>query len=165
MVGERMGSRSLRALGGEGLTNHQKALSQGPFRPLMWHYVSTTRNPQVPLSSSHQWGTGVGENLVKGELETQTHWAPVQGTSLPTGSQGGVTFLIKTRQVIQMSYAALYKDLALFAVTIFWHYLQWLFTTIYICNLITYSCTKSIKMLWGLFFTPDQFSHILPSTI
>ena len=32
-----------------------------------------------------------------------------------------------------------------------WHYLQWLFTNMYICNLITYSCTKSKKMLWGLF--------------
>ena len=32
-----------------------------------------------------------------------------------------------------------------------WHYLQWLFTNMYIHNLITYSCTKSIKMLWGLF--------------
>ena len=32
-----------------------------------------------------------------------------------------------------------------------WHYLQWLFTNMYICHLITYSCTKSIKMLWGLF--------------
>ena len=32
-----------------------------------------------------------------------------------------------------------------------WHYLQWLFTNMYIHNLITYSCMKSIKMLWGLF--------------
>ena len=32
-----------------------------------------------------------------------------------------------------------------------WHYLQWLFINMYIHNLITYSCTKSIKMLWGLF--------------
>ena len=32
-----------------------------------------------------------------------------------------------------------------------WHYLQWLFTNMYIHHLITYSCTKSIKMLWGLF--------------
>ena len=32
-----------------------------------------------------------------------------------------------------------------------WHYLQWLFTNMYICHLITYSYTKSIKMLWGLF--------------
>ena len=32
-----------------------------------------------------------------------------------------------------------------------WHYLQWLFSNMYICHLITYSCTKSIKMLWGLF--------------
>ena len=31
------------------------------------------------------------------------------------------------------------------------HYLQWLFTNMYIHILITYSCTKSKKMLWGLF--------------
>ena len=60
----------------------------------------------------------MGENL-KGELGTQPHWAPVQGTSTPTGSPGGVTYLIETRQVTQMSYAALYKDLALSAVTIY----------------------------------------------
>ena len=118
MVGKGMGSTSLRALGGVGLTNYEKALFQGSFRPLMWHYLLTTRNPHFPLSSSHQGGTGVGENLVKGELGTQPHWAPVQGTSTPTSSPGGVTYLIKARQVTQMSYAALYKHLALLAVTI-----------------------------------------------
>ena len=77
------------------------------------------QEPHVPLSSSHQGGTGVGENLVKGELETQPHWAPIQGTSMPTGSPGGVTYLIKNKQVTQISYTALYKHLALFAVTIY----------------------------------------------
>ena len=37
----------------------------------------------------------------------------------PTGSPGGVTYLIKTRQVTQMSYVALYKHVALFAVTLY----------------------------------------------
>ena len=138
-----MGGRSLRALGGVGLTNHQKALSQGPFRPLMWHYVSTTRNPHVPLSSSHQGGTGVGENLVKGELGTQPHWAPVAGDQhahwfprgeWPTWSKPGKWHKWAMQLFIKI-----------------WHYLQWLFTNMYIHNLITYSCTKSIKMLWGLF--------------
>ena len=32
-----------------------------------------------------------------------------------------------------------------------WHYLQWLFTHMYIHHLITYSCMESIKILWGLF--------------
>ena len=36
----------------------------------------------------------------------------------PTDSPGGVTYLIETRQVTQMSYAAVYKHVALFAVTI-----------------------------------------------
>ena len=59
------------------------------LRHLMWHYVSTTRNPHFPLSSSHQGGTGVEEYLEKGELGTWPHWAPVQGTSTPTGFPGG----------------------------------------------------------------------------
>ena len=147
---------SLRALRGVGLTNHQKAFSQGPFRHLMWHYVSTTRNPHVPLSSSHQGGTGVGENLVKGELGTWPHWAPVQGTSTPTGSLGVVTYLIETRQVIQMSYAALYKHLALFAVTIY-RYVHMSLKHIFL-HQIYRNAMRSIS-------TPDQFTHILPSTI
>ena len=151
-----MGGRSLRALGGVGLANHQKELSQGSFRPLMWHYVSTTRNPYVPLSSSHQGGTGVGEYLVKGELETQPYWAPVQGTSTPTSSPGGVTYLIETRQVTQMSYAALYEHLALFAVTIYTY---------------VYTSPKHIflhqiyRNAMRTISTPDQFIHVLPSTI
>ena len=60
----------------------------------------------------------------------------------PLVPQGGVTYLIETRQVTQMSYAAVYKHVALFAVTIY---------NMYIHHIITYSCTKSIKMLWGLF--------------
>ena len=143
MVRKRMGGRSLRALGGVGLTNHQKALSQVPFRPLMWHYVSTTRNPHVPLPSSHQGGTGVGENLVKGELGTWPHWAPLQGTGPPTSSPGG--------EWPTQSKPGKWHKWAMQPFIKMWHYLQWLFTDIYICNLITYSCTKSIKMLWGLF--------------
>ena len=49
-----------------------------------------------------------------------------------------------------------------------WHYLQWLFTNMYMHHLITYSCTKSIKMLWGLFLpltnlllSLHQQSHVL----
>ena len=156
MVRKGMGGRSLRALGGVGLTNHEKALSQGSFRLLMWHYVSTTRNPHVPLSSSHQGGTGVGENLVKGELGTQPHWAPVQGTSTPTGSPGGVTYPIKTGQVTQMSYAALYKHLALLSVTI------------YSC---VYTSPKHIflhqmyRNAIRTISTLDQFTHMLWPTV
>ena len=61
----------------------------------------------------------VGEYLVKGELGTWPHWAPVWGTNTPTGFLGGVTYLIKTREVTQMSYAALYKYLALLSVIIY----------------------------------------------
>ena len=34
-----------------------------------------------------------------------------------------------------------------------WHYLQWLFTNMYIHNLITYSCTKSKKCYEDCFYT------------
>ena len=40
-----------------------------------------------------------------------------------------------------------------------WHYLQWLFANMYIHHLITYSCTKSIKMLWGLFLPWPIYSY------
>ena len=137
-----MWGRSLRALGGVGLTNHQKALSQGSFRPLMWHYLSTTRNPHVPLSSSHQGVTGVGEYLVKGELGTWSHWAPIQGTSTPTGSPGEWPTWSKPGKWHKWAMQLFIK---------IWHYLQWLFTDMYIHHLSTYSYTKSIEMLWGLF--------------
>ena len=40
-----------------------------------------------------------------------------------------------------------------------WHYLQWLFTNMYMHHLITYSCMKSIKMLWGLFLPWPIYSY------
>ena len=156
MVRKGMGGRSSRALGGVGLTNHEKALSQGSFRPLMWHYVSTTRKPHFPLSSSHQGGAGVGEYVVKGKLGTWPHWAPVQGTSTLTGSPGGVTYLIKTRQVTQMSYAALYKHLALLSVTIY----SYVYTSpkhIFL-NQMYRNPIRTIS-------SPDQFTHMLPPTV
>ena len=156
MVRKGMGGRSSRALGDVGLTNHEKALSQGSFRHMMWHYVSTTRNPHFPLSSSHQGGTGIGEYLVKGKLGTLPHWSPVQGTSTPTGSPGGVTYLIETRQVTQMSYAALYKDLALLAVTIY-SYIHMSSKHIFLHQMYR-NAMRTIS-------TPDQFTHMLPSTI
>ena len=151
-----MGGRSSWALGGVGLTNHEKALSQGSLRPLMWHYVSTTRNPHFPLSSSHQGGTGAGEYLVKGELGTWPHWAPDQGTSTPTVSPGGVTYLIKTRQVTQMSYAGLYKHLALLSVTVY--------SCVYMSSkhiFLHQMYRNPIRTI----STPDQFTHMLPPTV
>ena len=133
-----MGGRSLRALGGVGLTNHEKALSQGSLRPLMWHYVSTTRNPHFPLSSSHQRGTGVGEYMVKVELGTWPHWAPVQSTSTPTGSPGGWP---------TWSRPGKWHKWAMQPFINIWHYFQWLFTVVYLCHLSTYSCTKCIEIL------------------
>ena len=137
-----MGGRSLRALGGVGLTNHQKALSQGPFRPLMWHYVSTTRNPHVPLSSSHQGGTGVGE------IWWREKWGPdhigpqFRGPALPLVPQGEWPTWSKPGKGHKWA-MQLFINI--------WHYLQLLFIDMYICHLITYSCTKSIEMIWGLF--------------
>ena len=45
-----------------------------------------------------------------------------------------------------------------------WHYFLALFAVFYLQNLITYSWTKHIEMLWGL-FSLDQFTHILVSSI
>ena len=43
-----------------------------------------------------------------------------------------------------------------------WHYLQWLFTNMYIHNLILHQIYKNAMRTIS---TPDQFTHILPSTI
>ena len=49
----------------------------------------------------------------------QPHWAPVQGPSTPTGSQWGVTYLAKAKQVTEMSSAGYYIHLELYFVTVF----------------------------------------------
>ena len=121
--------------GGDGKKENGRQILESPrgcgtHQPSEGTFPRTFQAPDVTLCINHQEPPcptlffpegviGVGENLVKGELGTWPHWAPVQETSMPTGSPGGVTYLIKTRQVTQMSYAALYKDFALFAVTIY----------------------------------------------
>ena len=69
---------------------------------------------------------------------------------------GGATYLIETRQVTQMSYAALYKHVALFAVTIY-IYVHTSPNDIFLHQIY--------KNAMGTISTPDQFTHILPSTI
>ena len=63
-----------------------------------------------------QWGCG-GIGVTDG-LGAQPHWAPVQGTSTPTGFPRGVTYLTKARQVTEMSSAGYYIHLALCSVTV-----------------------------------------------
>ena len=46
-----------------------------------------------------------------------------------------------------------------------WHFFQWLFTVVYLHDLITYSCTKCMEMLWGLFPLQIQFTHMLPPAV
>ena len=91
----------------------------------------------------------------EGRTGDPPHWAPVQGTSTPTGSLGGVTYLIETRQVTQMSYAALYKHLALLAVTIY-RYVHTSPKHIFLHQMYRNVMTIS---------TPDQFTQILPWTV
>ena len=55
---------------------------------------------------------------VAGVLGAQSHWAPVQGPSTPTGSPWGVTYLTKARQVTEMSSAGYYIHLELYLVTV-----------------------------------------------
>ena len=108
------------------------------------------------LSSSHQGWTGVGEYLVKGGLVTQPFWAQFRVPVLPLVPLGGVTYLIKTRQVTQMSYAALYKHLALLSVTIYscvYMSLKHIFL-----HQIYRNAVRTIS-------TPGQFTHMLPQTV
>ena len=112
-----------------------------PQCPLMPHAPSAPWVPRVPASPQYT-------------PDTPTPLTPPNGH--PTGSPGGVTYLIKTRQVTQMSYAALYKDLALFAVTIY-KYVHTSLNHIFL-HQIYKNAMRTIS-------TPDQFTHILPSTI
>ena len=74
----------------------------------------------------------------------------------PLVPQWGVTYLVETRQVTQMSYAALYKHVALFAVTIY-KYLHTPPNHIFL-HQIYKNAMRTIS-------TPDQYTHIPPSTI
>ena len=150
-----MGGRSLRALGGVGLTNHEKALSQGSLRPLMWHYVSTTRNTHFPLSSSHQGGTFVGN------IWWRENWGP---------DHIGHQFMVPALSLVSLGEWPTWSrpdKWAKWAIQPFiniWHYFQWLFTVVYIHHLSTYSCTKC-RYLIRTISTPDQFIHMLPPTV
>ena len=73
-----------------------------------------------------------------------THWFP-RGSDLP-----------ETRQVTQMSYAAVYKHVPLFAVTIY-KYVHMSPNHIFLHDIYK-NAMRTIS-------TPDQFTHILPSTI
>ena len=48
-------------------------------------------------------------------LGVQPHWAPVEGPSTPTGSPGGVTYLVKAKQVTEMSSAGYFIHLELYS--------------------------------------------------
>ena len=133
-----MRGRSLRALGGVGLTNYEQAPSQGSFRLLMWHYVSTTRNPHFQHSSFNQGGTAVG-NICWRENWVPDHigpWFRVPALPLvplgewPTWSRPGKWHKWAMQPFINI-----------------WCYFQWLLTVVYIYHLSTFSCTKCIEML------------------
>ena len=74
----------------------------------------------------------------------------------PHWFHGAETYLIKTRQVTQMSYAALHKHVALFAVTIY-KYVHMPPNHIFLHQIY--------KNVMQTISTPDQFTHIPPSTI
>ena len=142
MVRKGMGGRSWRALGGVGLTNHEKTLSQGSSRPLMWQYVSTTRNPishSLPPIKGNGCRGIVGEGWT-GDLTTlgpssgyhHSHWFP--WGEWPTWSRPGKSHKWAMQPFINI-----------------WHYFQWLFTVVYLHHLSTYSWTKCIEILWELF--------------
>ena len=85
-------------------------------------------------------------------LGAQPHWAPVQGPSNPTGSPGGVTYLTKAKQAMEMSSAGYYIYLELYFVTVF----------IYVSMPRHHIFLHAIlKMLYRLISLQDQFMHIL----
>ena len=88
-------------------------------------------------------GFGLVRYVVTGRLGAWPHWTPVQGPSTPTGSPWGVTFLTKARQVTEMRSEACYIPLALLWMTA---------CSLYLCCLITFSCTHCREMLYGLCF-------------
>ena len=137
-----MGGRSWRVLGGGGLASHQKALSQGSLRPLMWHFVSTTWNapfPTLPPSRENRYRGIVGEGRTEGPTTLgpisgyqHSHWFPLG--EWPTWSSPGK-----------------WHKWAMQPLMYIWHYFQQLFTVVYLHDLITYSCTKCMEILLGLF--------------
>ena len=94
--------------------------------------------------------------------QTQTSWHP------PTFPPNGHSPLVPQGEWPTWSKPGKWHKWAMQLFINMWHHLQWLFTNMYICHLITYSCTKSIKMLWGLFLpltnlliSLHQQSHVL----
>ena len=105
---------------------------------LLPEYLESLLAPNTPLTPLHPL-------TLPGTPKWPPHWFP-----------GGVTYLIKTRQVTQMSYAALYKHVALFAVTIY-KYVHTSPNHIFLHQI----CKNAMRTI----STPDQFTHILSSTI
>ena len=120
-----------------------------------WSDIHPLGTPQCPLMLPMPLLLpGYLESLLAPQYTPYTPWHPPNGH--PTGSPGGETCLIERRQVTQMSYAALYKHVALFAVTIY-KYVHTSPNHIFLHEIYK-NAMRTIS-------TPDQFTHILPSTI
>ena len=115
----------------------------------------------------HQGVGGVrGALEVAGGLGAWPHWAPVQGSSTPTGSLWGVTYLTKARQGPLSRVPSLpmvsvgewptwprpskWQKWALQALVCIWNYILWQFAYLYLCCLIIYSYMQCKEMLYEL---------------
>ena len=91
-----------------------------------------------------------------GGLGAQSHLAPVQGPSSPTGSPGGVTYLAMAKQVTEMSSADYCIDLELYFVTVF-TYVSMLPNHIFLHAILR-------NVIWTI-FSADQYMHILTLSV
>ena len=130
---------------------------QPPIHPLIPpngpYPLGAPNAPDAPYTPSGPWVPTV---TTSPPIHAWHPYTPDDPKWPPHWFPGGVTYLIKTRQVTQMSYAALYKHVALFAVTIY-KYVHTSPNHIFL-HQIYKNAMRTIS-------TPDQFTHILPSTI
>ena len=158
--------------GGDGKKGNGRQILESPrgcgtHQPSEGTFPRIFQVPDVTLCINHQEppcptlflpsrGNRCRGIFVEGRTGDLTTLGPSSGYQHSHWFPGGVTYLIETRQVTQMSYAALYKHLALFAVTIY----RYIYTSprhIFL-HQIYRNAMRTIS-------TSDQFTHILPSTI
>ena len=122
----------------------------------MWHIMYHQEPPFPTLFPSSRgnrcrgiiWKGRTGDlgTLVPISGYQHSHWFPL----------GGVTYLIKTRQVTQMSYAAIYKDLALLWLTVYSCVSTW--PNHIFLHQIYRNAIRTISTL-------GQFTHTLPLAV
>ena len=81
---------------------------------------------------------------------------PHPGSSTPTGSPGGVTYLAKAKQVTDISSAGYYVHLELYFMTVF------IFVSMPPHHIFLHAILRNVICI---IFSADQFMHILTQSI